>query len=197
MRSMRGCLRRQTHGREIGNRYAGVIVMNNYWTRFCWLGNLAILLLVACGGDTESVKKNMDSGAALGKDTNAEKPDTSALDTGKVVITADAFSGFTEVSKVFPNPSATLSQLVEVEKQQLCDLVSANQGGYRRSVRCDGGIQTTDSSQGSCVAGIPTLASVCPSLTAGDLVNCSFATGPDLCKYPNVPECAELFKCLG
>jgi len=146
--------------------------------------------------DTGSpVVGNKDSaGPADSANADASKADTWFPDTAPV---ADVWVQSSDASGFPASSTKTLSELTTSERQILCDQVAGNQGGYGRVVRCDGSTQTTDASQGSCVGWMPSVASQCPTLTVGDLVGCSLATGPDLCKYPTAAECAAVFKCLG
>lgn len=135
--------------------------------------------LLGCGGESSGP-------------TDAGKADTGtppAATDAKVTV-GDA-GGFSASSTQRP------SQLTTTEQQAFCDQIAANQGGYGRVVSCSGGSQTTDTSRASCVAGLPSLAVLCPTLTVGDIIGCSVAQGADLCKFTTIPECSALRACLG
>jgi hypothetical protein len=94
--------------------------------------------------------------------------------------------------------SATLASLSTAQAGTLCDWESAKQGGYGRMVNCsDGSQQMSDPDKASCVSGIPTLGSLCPTLTVGDIEDCANAVGTDLCSEPTQAGCAAFNACLG
>jgi hypothetical protein len=75
--------------------------------------------------------------------------------------------------------------------------LNAAQGGYGRSVACsDGDVQVTDRSQATCVAGVPTIASRCATLTVGDVEGCASDIGTNLCAIDSATACATLRPCL-
>lgn len=134
----------------------------------------------------------------LGTDTtDVNDADGALADLSRTPDTSDGKPADSNGGPFSPNSTQTLSQLTTSQIQALCDQLATNQGGYGRVVHCDGSIQTTDTSQASCAAYVPLTAVSCPTLTVGNLVSCSLASGPDLCSYPIVPECAAVFKCLG
>jgi hypothetical protein len=169
--------------------------------------------LLACGGgsssttgvdassaDTSKTPTTSDAKAMLGDgggSSSTTGEDASSADISKTPGTSDAKTALSDTGGFSASSTQTLSQLTTVEKQALCDQVNANQGGYNRVVQCSSGSQTTDTNQASCVAGIPSVAILCPTLTVGDLVGCSAATGSDLCNYATIPDCSAVFDCLG
>ena len=169
--------------------------------------------LLACGGGSSSTTgvdassaensktpTTRDAKAMLGDgggSSSTTGEDASSADISKTPGTSDAKTALSDTGGFSASSTQTLSQLTTVEKQALCDQVNANQGGYNRVVQCSSGSQTTDTNQASCVAGIPSVAILCPTLTVGDLVGCSAATGSDLCNYATIPDCSAVFDCLG
>jgi len=129
--------------------------------------------------------------------TGVNDADGPLADLSRTPDTSDGKPGDSDGGPFSPNSTQTLSQLTTSQIQALCDQLATNQGGYGRVVQCDGSIQTTDRSQAGCAGVVPSTALSCPTLTVGNLVSCSIASGPDLCSYPIVPECAAVFKCLG
>jgi hypothetical protein len=134
----------------------------------------------------------------FGSDTMAvNDADGPVADLSRTPGTSDGKPGDSDGGPFSPNSTQTLSQLTTSQIQALCDQIATNQGGYGRVVYCDGSVQTTDTSQASCAAYVPFTALSCPTLTVGNLVSCSLASGPDLCSYPIVPGCTAVFNCLG
>ena len=123
--------------------------------------------------------------------------DGGSADATKPSSTSDTKAPYGDTAGFSASSTRSPSDLSTAEKQALCDQIDSNQGGYDRVVQCSGSTQTTDTDQASCVAGFPSLVALCPSLTVGDLVACSAATGPDLCKYTTVAECSALRSCFG
>ena len=156
--------------------------MKKYGSSMAVVFALVFASIVGCGGGS----------------SNTIAMDASNPDTGKPSATSDAKAMPSDTGGFSASSTQTLSRLTTAEKQALCDQVNANQGGYGRVVQCSSGSQTTDVSQSSCVDGLAYVAAQCPSLTAGDMVSCSVATGADhLCTYATLPECSAVFDCLG
>jgi len=128
---------------------------------------------------------------------DAGRTDSVLTDAAALPLPPDAATILADAGTFSSSSTQTLTQLSTPNRQVLCDQLAIAQGGYGRVVQCDGGMQTTDINQASCVSGISSIASLCPTLTVGNLVGCANATGPDLCMYPIVPECSEVFKCVG
>jgi hypothetical protein len=92
--------------------------------------------------------------------------------------------------------SEALATLDANETGILCDWSNAKQGGYGRNVSCPDGPGTTDRSKESCVSGIPLYASLCPTLTVGDVEDCDNAIGTDLCAFYTAAACANVRACV-
>ena len=93
--------------------------------------------------------------------------------------------------------SDTFADLTTDQVGVLCDWINERQGGYGRNVTCsDGSKQNTDASKADCVGAAPGVASACPTLTVGNVEDCTNAVLTDLCSLPNQTACANLDACL-
>jgi len=121
---------------------------------------------------------------------------TRILTTGFCLILAATFAACSDGSSSI-DPRKKLAELTAEEQKNVCDEVASVQGGYGRSVACsDGHEETTNANQAECVSGFTIFAQACSTLTVGDVVECSKAQGPDLCKFPTLAECAPVRNCL-
>jgi hypothetical protein len=74
---------------------------------------------------------------------------------------------------------------------QLCDWTNEVLGGYGRTVACPASPRATDRDQAYCISGLAS----CPTLTVGDIEDCTLAQGADICKYFTTNACAALRAC--
>jgi hypothetical protein len=96
-------------------------------------------------------------------------------------------------------PRATkIADLSSAQAGTLCDWVNGKGGGYGRTVTCsDGTDASTDPDKATCSSSAPLLGGLCPTLTVGDLEDCSNAVGMDLCAAATNPACAAFNTCVG
>jgi hypothetical protein len=79
---------------------------------------------------------------------------------------------------------------------RFCDWINAAQGGYGRTMDCGSqGPIATNKNQADCLSGLPDLQVLCPTLTVGQVEDCTLAQGPNLCAYLTLGACAPLRMC--